>query len=337
MPKKTKKQTTRAPSQQRYVHHDFERRRIASLSPFLSSNPHKQARQRINPAVVPAMEKNKPYRPPFWQSKVYGEPYGDFNRQPKPQAVVRVNGGDKPAAGGEAGKAGGGGLNLRRPTSARIPATKAAAATAASRPKSAVAAKRQGQVGRPTQRGDGVVAEAAYNHNLAIGGKLQDLEDKMRSRLRQARSLHAGEKAVLLGAFHGVDKQRTGKVNPEQFIKAWGRLQVAVSPEEAMAAFNKYGQTRDGLLPYPVFAEALLVGRNRLVGMSSDMRKGAFVAGKNAEFQGKIMYPPCRKGVFTPSGWDGAAAKRQGCLSYLFTPHLSLNSYSNTFYRSITN
>ena len=112
----------------------------------------------------------------------------------------------------------------------------------------------------------------------------------------------------------GVDRQRTGKVTPEQFIKAWGRLQIAVSTEEAMAAFNKYGQTRDGFLPYPVFVEALLVGRNRLVGMASDMRKGAFVAGKSADFQGKIIYPPCRKGVFTPSGWDGTPAKRSAQL-----------------------
>ena len=112
----------------------------------------------------------------------------------------------------------------------------------------------------------------------------------------------------------GVDRQRTGKVTPEQFIKAWGRLQIAVTTEEAMAAFNKYGQTRDGFLPYPVFVEALLVGRNRLVGMASDMRKGAFVAGKSADFQGKIIYPPCRKGVFTPSGWDGTPAKRSAQL-----------------------
>ena len=41
------------------------------------------------------MEK-KPYRPPFWESKVYGEPYGDFNRRPPPRAVVRVA---KPAPG----------------------------------------------------------------------------------------------------------------------------------------------------------------------------------------------------------------------------------------------
>lgn len=80
------------------------------------------------------------------------------------------------------------------------------------------------------------------------------------------------------------------------------------------AAFNKYGQTRDGYLPYPVFVQALMLGRNRLVSMASDMQKGAFVAGKRADFQGKIIYPPCRKSVFTPSDWDGTPAKRSAQL-----------------------
>ena len=42
-----------------------------------------QVRDRVKNPVVPAMEK-KAYRPPFWESKVYGEPYGDFNRRPRP-------------------------------------------------------------------------------------------------------------------------------------------------------------------------------------------------------------------------------------------------------------
>ena len=36
------------------------------------------------------MERDKPYRPPFWESKKFGEPYGDFNRVAKPKAVVVV-------------------------------------------------------------------------------------------------------------------------------------------------------------------------------------------------------------------------------------------------------
>lgn len=39
-------------------------------------------------------------------------------------------------------------------------------------------------------------------------------------------------------------------------------------------------------------------------------RKGAFAAGGSAQFNGKILYPPCRKPVFTPSHWDPAVAER---------------------------
>ena len=53
--------------------------------------------------------------------------------------------------------------------------------------------------------------------------------------------------------------------------------------------------------------------------MATAIRKGAFtreeatgrkkLVGPRA-FQGKIVYPPCRKGVFTPSGFDGSALVR---------------------------
>lgn len=139
----------------------------------LPDAPEPQARPRVTAAMVPAMENNKPYRPPFWQSRVYGEPYGDFNRQPKPHAVVKV---DKPAAGGRAA-AGGEDMNRHlRAASARgerTPGGGSGPGGGGSRPKSAAAAKNHGY-GRPAVRGG--VAEAAYNHNLAIGGKLQDLE-----------------------------------------------------------------------------------------------------------------------------------------------------------------
>ena len=40
------------------------------------------------------------------------------------------------------------------------------------------------------------------------------------------------------------------------------------------------------------------------------MRKGAFVAGHSAAFAGKIIYPQCRKAVWTPSDWDPSLAER---------------------------
>jgi hypothetical protein len=44
------------------------------------------------------------------------------------------------------------------------------------------------------------------------------------------------------------------------------------------------------------------------------VRKGAFVAGQNAQFHGKILYKPCRKPVYTPSDWDPALAERSADL-----------------------
>ena len=52
-------------------------------------DPLHQARARVKDPVVPAPAL-KAYRPPFWESKRFGEPYGDFNREPPPRNVVRV-------------------------------------------------------------------------------------------------------------------------------------------------------------------------------------------------------------------------------------------------------
>ena len=44
------------------------------------------------------------------------------------------------------------------------------------------------------------------------------------------------------------------------------------------------------------------------------VRKGAFIAGQSANFQGKIIYEECRKPVYTPSNWDPALAARSATL-----------------------
>ena len=58
--------------------------------PSLAAAPPAQVRARVKHPHVPAMARDAPYRPPFWESKKYGEPYGDFNRRPPPRAVVKV-------------------------------------------------------------------------------------------------------------------------------------------------------------------------------------------------------------------------------------------------------
>ena len=45
-------------------------------------------------------------------------------------------------------------------------------------------------------------------------------------------------------------------------------------------------------------------------GRTATVRKGAFIAGQATSFTGKIIYPECRKPVFTPSGWDPALVER---------------------------
>mmetsp|Transcript_7472 Transcript_7472/g.24809 ORF Transcript_7472/g.24809 Transcript_7472/m.24809 type:complete len:915 (+) Transcript_7472:548-3292(+) len=201
------------------------------------------------------------YRPPFWDSKRFGEPYGAWAAgaaPKKPQRQVPLAGAGQPA------------------------------------PAPPVEAKR-----RPHTPVD-------------LGNRVQELEDIMRKRLKKIRTVACTEKMHLQQAFSKVDLRGTKRVSVEQFIKAWARLELKPSPtiEETKAIFNKYGQDRNGQLPWEVFVQALLVGRSRLVGMSGDVRKGAFVAGEPASHIGKILYPPCRKGVFPPTGWRAEHALR---------------------------
>ena len=230
---------------------------------------------------------------------MYGEPYGDFNRRPPPRAVVRVA---KPAPGRPT-------LDLNGDPVARRSVRDLDASSALA------AARARSDFNRLVHvRDDPRAADAAYTR-VASCPTLPGVERDMRAALRAARALHKGERDILLDAFRALDPpdargERSGVVDPAAFVSAWDSLGVRVTPVEAVAAFNKYGQTRDGKLPYATFAEALLVAPARLTNMSTEVRRGAFVAGETASFQGKIIYHPCRKGVFTPTGWDGAPAAR---------------------------
>ena len=76
-----------APSVGCSISPDVSRSLPPSLTPI--PIPLHQARARVKDPVVPAPAL-KAYRPPFWESKRFGEPYGDFNREPPPRNVVRV-------------------------------------------------------------------------------------------------------------------------------------------------------------------------------------------------------------------------------------------------------
>lgn len=56
--------------------------------------------------------------------------------------------------------------------------------------------------------------------------------------------------------------------------------------------------------------EAAFTDKKSRRGAGAGVRKGAFVAGQPAAFQGKMLYAQCRTGVFPPSNWDPALAAR---------------------------
>jgi WD40 repeat protein len=271
----------------------------------------------VKDPVVPAAEP-KAYRPPFWESKKFGEPYGDFNRKPPPRNVVRVA---PPSPGRPHTTTRGEPADLtNRPAVARsLNAMDASSAFAAARAR----AKAAKPVAVDDARATGVMA--AYTRNVSCPS-LPALEHRMRVVLKQGKQLHERDTDDLLRAFaefgvsvsadvNGRSSTNVDAIDRAGFVRAWRALGVAVTDAEAVAVFNKYGQTRAGLMPTRVFAEALLVPPARLSNMATAIRKGAFTraeaVGKNKlvghrAFHGKIVYPPCRKGVFTPSGFDGS-------------------------------
>lgn len=98
-------------------------------------------------------------------------------------------------------------------------------------------------------------------------------------------------------------------VDLREFVELWAKLHVSVSPHEARALFGKYAAPGAAQLSYAQFESAFTDKRSRR-GAGAGVRKGAFVAGQPATFQGKILYAQCRTGVFPPSNWDPELATR---------------------------
>eukprot|EP00899_Mesostigma_viride_P010144 jgi/Mesvir1/19130/Mv12869-RA.1 len=140
--------------------------------------------------------------------------------------------------------------------------------------------------------------------------EFDSMEKSMRSVLTEKKSLHQGPKEMLLRMFRSVATTVVSRVTLNEFIEAWRRLGVTVSPPMATAFFRRYGMDKQGMLPYQVFARALLTPPSKLLGFQ-DIKRGAFSPeDPHLEFYGKILYPECRKGVFAPTDWDPELGKR---------------------------
>ena len=120
-----------------------------------------------------------------------------------------------------------------------------------------------------------------------------------------------------------------------QFSRACHAAGVTVSDADVADVFKKHGvKPRGGYAAYlegggvlggassnPVgggaalldlerFADVVLAAPQRTMG-AAPVRAGPLLPdGEDATFAGKIVYPPCRTGVFAPTAWDGSLARR---------------------------
>ncbi|GAX82495.1 hypothetical protein CEUSTIGMA_g9922.t1 [Chlamydomonas eustigma] len=164
------------------------------------------------------------------------------------------------------------------------------------------------------------------------------LEDAIRDAVRNKRSVYEGSKDALLKLFKAVD-DGSGDVSIEEFISVCEQVGVVVSAAEAQALFRRHGY--EGVMPYERFAYTLLTQPARQLAEDMPVRKGAFEAGQNANFNGKILYRQCRKPVYTPTDWDPSVAKRSAelpnarlILDFIYGYQGKDNTQQNLFYTS---
>ena len=93
-----------------------------------------------------------------------------------------------------------------------------------------------------------------------------------------------------------------GLITLPHFVDAWSELGVEVPMDVGEAMFLKYGTDEHGYMPLDVFVQSLLAGANRRLSMSGTQRR-PYQLGGPYEFDGRIVYRPCRKGVYPPSSW----------------------------------
>jgi len=165
---------------------------------------------------------------------------------------------------------------------------------------------------------------------------LATLEDAIRDAVRARRSVYEGSKEMLLRIFKEVD-DGSGDVDINEFCAVCAEVGVSVSPAESQALFKRYGF--ETVMPYEQFVHNLVTQPARQLASEMPVRKGAFQAGYSANFHGKIIYPKCRKPVYTPSDWDPALAERSSdlpdarlVLQYIYGYQGKENTAQNLFY-----
>jgi len=142
---------------------------------------------------------------------------------------------------------------------------------------------------------------------------LQQLEEEIREALHSGRRVYQDERALLLKRFREHDDDGDGRVVPAELVEICAALGVPASETEAKALFAFRGHPGSSM-PFVELRRVLLASPLRQLIEAANVRRGAFVAGESADFRGKIIYPPCRTGVHTPTDWDPALAVRSATI-----------------------
>ncbi|CAG9466595.1 unnamed protein product [Pedinophyceae sp. YPF-701] len=259
---------------------------------------------------------NPVYRPPFWNSKVYGPPKGDWDRKHEVRVAY-----ERPfppeAPSGE----------IRAPRKAFVgpPRVAAGGAVPGLDPPKPRHAERQGAPPHaPPEPARGAARRGPHHAHGAAPApppyvkdlrKLQaavaPLEEKMRKQVKARTGIHQRPEDILVRAFckaTGREGVSAGdprfRVTTAEFRRAWRYLGVEVTEDAAAAMFNHHGQDPSGRMPVAVFSDALLVGAARLLGRLDSVMPGPYRRGGDLSHRGAIKYPQCRKPVFPPTTWD---------------------------------
>ena len=125
--------------------------------------------------------------------------------------------------------------------------------------------------------------------------------------------MYEDEKALLTSLFERTDDGGEGHMSQADLAHVCEALSVTVTDAECAALFRKHG-FEDREMPFAYFRQLMLSNPLRTLADSAPVQEGAFPPDRVADFRGKIIYHPCRTGVFTPSDFAPEAAARSATL-----------------------
>mmetsp|Transcript_32689 Transcript_32689/g.92738 ORF Transcript_32689/g.92738 Transcript_32689/m.92738 type:complete len:986 (+) Transcript_32689:227-3184(+) len=239
-------------------------------------------------------------RPLFWDSKIYGTPYGDFNRgAPQPakhshgRRTVEVTPG------------------VREPLPAKP--------TPGNAPHHKPTAHHQAQLARLEERMRKQLTAHSAMHKVERTVLLNAFAKVLRVPKIAVQQKVSTEQFMRVWHSLGIE---TSNIDAATVFNKYGQDKDGQMPVMVFVEGLLLGQAR------------YIVKRSDKL-----QRRNPFKAGEKADFMGEILYPQCRKGVFAPSDWDPRQAERSATLpdvdlslEFVYGYSGLLNTAPNLFY-----